>query len=113
MHRKKILLVDDSRTILMLEKFILRNDPYVLITATSGEEAIRKAAAEKPDLIVSGVDVCRLIREHEELRDVPLLLVGPRDQAGSPDFIPTPINAPELLAKVRAHLSAPVPSPRA
>jgi hypothetical protein len=36
MPRKKILLVDDSSTILMMEKFILRNDPYVVITAHVG-----------------------------------------------------------------------------
>lgn len=55
MNRKKILLVDDSSTILMMEKFILRNGPYDLVTATNGEEGVRKASEHLPDLILLDV----------------------------------------------------------
>jgi CheY-like chemotaxis protein len=85
-RRKTILLVDDSSTILMMEKFILRNDPYAVITASNGEEAVRKAAAEKPDLILldvvmprmSGFEACRLIRDNEELKHIPIIMVTTR-----------------------------------
>src|SRR5688500_5179507 len=60
MPRKKILLVDDSSTILMMEKFILRNGPYILITATNGEEAVTKAVTEQPDLILLDVIMPRM-----------------------------------------------------
>ena len=45
----KILLVDDSSTILMMEKFILRNGPYEIVTATNGEEGVLKAAEQMPE----------------------------------------------------------------
>lgn len=121
MPRKKILLVDDSSTILMMEKFILRNDPYILITASNGEEAVRKAALEKPDLILldvvmprmSGFEACRLIRDNAELQQTPIIMVTTRGEAqnvetgwvvGCTDYVTKPINAVELLAKVRSIL---------
>jgi DNA-binding response OmpR family regulator len=118
MHRKKILLVDDSSTILMMEKFILRNDPFLLLAASSGEEAVQKASAEKPDLILlatnmprmSGVEAWRVMRAMDELAHVPVLFVTPGGECthvtsewedGCTDFVTKPINAIELLAKVR------------
>src|SRR5687768_4632335 len=91
MPRKKILLVDDSSTILMMEKFILRNDPYILITASNGEEAVRKAAEELPDLILldvimprmSGFEACRLIRDNAALKDIPVIMVTTRGEAAN------------------------------
>ena len=124
MSRKKILLVDDSSTILMMEKFILRNDPYILVTASNGEEAVRKAATELPDLILldvimprmSGFEACRLIRDNDALKHIPIIMVTTRGESanvetgwlvGCTDYVTKPINAVELLAKVRSFLTEP------
>ena len=121
MKRKKILLVDDSNTILMMEKFILRNDPYELLSANNGEEAVVKAAQQQPDLILldvimpkmGGFEACRLIRENELTRSIPVIMVTTRGEAvnveagwanGCTDYVTKPINAVELLAKVRSIL---------
>jgi DNA-binding response OmpR family regulator len=122
MARKKILLVDDSSTILMMEKFILRNDPYTIVTASNGEEAVRKAVSEQPDLILldvimprmSGFEACRLIRDDDASKHIPIIMVTTRGEAanvetgwlvGCTDYVTKPINAVELLAKVRSILS--------
>jgi DNA-binding response OmpR family regulator len=121
MAHKKILLVDDSNTILMMEKFILRNDPFILITASNGEEAVHKAASEAPDLILldvimpkmGGFEACRRIRENDASKGIPVIMVTTRGEAdnvetgwlsGCNDYVTKPINAPELLAKVRNFL---------
>jgi len=121
MKRKKILLVDDSNTILMMEKFILRNDPYELVSASNGEEAVLKATEHQPDLILldvimpkmGGFEACRLIRENEITRSIPVIMVTTRGEAanvetgwanGCTDYVTKPINAVELLAKVRSIL---------
>ena len=121
MNRKKILLVDDSATILMMEKFILKNDPYELVTAGNGEEAVQKAVAFRPDLILldvmmpkmGGFDACRLIRANADTRSIPIIMVTTRGEAenietgwssGCTDYVTKPINAVELLSKVRSLL---------
>ncbi|HSY51672.1 MAG TPA: response regulator [Thermoanaerobaculia bacterium] len=119
MSPKKILLVDDSSTILMMEKFILRNNPYILTTASNGEEAVQKAVSEQPDLILldvvmpgmGGFEACRLIRENDASKHVPIIMVTTRGEptnvetgwlSGCTDYVTKPINAIELLAKVRS-----------
>jgi DNA-binding response OmpR family regulator len=121
MSRKKILLVDDSNTILMMEKFILRNGPYELLTASNGEEGVRKATEQVPDLILldvimpkmGGFEACRMIRDTEATRSIPIIMVTTRGEAanveagwanGCTDYVTKPINAIELLAKVRNFL---------
>jgi DNA-binding response OmpR family regulator len=118
MRRKKILLVDDSQTILLMETIILRNEPYDLITARDGAEAVRKAVDHRPDLILldvimprmGGFDACRILRGMEETRDTPIIMVTTRGEAanvesgwsnGCTDYLTKPINTIELLAKVR------------
>ena len=56
--RKKVLLVDDSSTILMMERMILAKLSLDLVTAMNGEEALARAEAERPDLI-SWIWSCR------------------------------------------------------
>jgi DNA-binding response OmpR family regulator len=122
MKRKKILLVDDSNTILMMEKFILRDQSYEILTASDGEEGVRKAIEHKPDLILldvimpkmGGFEACRRLREEDATRNTPIIMVTTRGEAtnvengwtaGCSDYVTKPINAFELLAKVRNFLS--------
>ena len=123
MKRKTILLVDDSNTILMMEKFILAKGGYDLITAMNGEEAVAKAQSARPDLILmdvimpkmSGFEACHRLREIEETKRTPIIMVTTRGEAanveagwsnGCTDYVTKPINAVELLAKVQNLLTA-------
>ena len=121
MQRKKILCVDDSATILMMERMILNKGPYDLITASNGEEAVHKALAERPDLILmdivmptmNGFDACRRIRQEELIKATPIIMVTTRGEvqnmengfeSGCNDYVTKPINATELLTKLRNFL---------
>ena len=121
MSNKTILLVDDSITTLMMEQMVLRTQPYKLITARNGREAVEKSAAERPDLILldvmmpemNGFEACRRIRENHSTVHTPIIMVTTRGeensvetgfQNGCNDYITKPINGTELLAKVRALL---------
>lgn len=121
--RKKILLVDDSSTVLLFEKMVLSKEPYDLVVAKDGQEGLEKAVAEHPHLILmdvmmprmDGVEACRQIRARGETARIPVILVTTRGEpesvangraAGCSDYVTKPINAAELLTKIRAHLAA-------
>lgn len=120
-RRKKILLVDDAETVLLMERMILQGEPYDLVTARDGDEAIAQALAERPDLILldivmpkkDGFEVCRLLRSHADTRHTPILLVSTRGEpqnveagfaSGCNDFITKPVDRLVLLSKIRSHL---------
>jgi CheY-like chemotaxis protein len=121
MSRKKILLVDDSATILMMERMILSKGPYELVTAVDGEDAVAKAVSERPDLILmdvimpkmNGFDAVRRIRQDAEVGATPIIMVTTRGEmenvengfsSGCNDYVTKPINAPELMTKLKALL---------
>ncbi len=121
MNRKTILLVDDSPTILMMEKFALAKCGYELLTAANGEEAIEWALARCPDLILldvvmpkmGGLEACRRLRALPETAHIPILMVTTRGEpenveagweSGCNDYVTKPIDTMELLLKVRSLL---------
>ena len=80
--KKKILLVDNVRSILEHEKGLLERDIFQIFTATSGQEALDVHKKEKADIIVMGLqmsgmggdEVCRVIRQDPASRHVPIIL---------------------------------------
>src|SRR5689334_10106571 len=119
--KKKILLVDDSHTVLLMERMILAKFPFDLITASSGEEAVAKACSEIPDLILmdvvmpkmNGFEAVAAIRQREATRRTPIIMVTTRGEsdnvekgfvAGCSEYVTKPINSLELLTKVRSCL---------
>lgn len=121
MTRKKILVVDDSRTALMVELMALRSGPFEIVTAGDGEEAIAKVRAERPDLVLldlvmprmDGLEACRRLREDPSTRTTPIIMVTTRGEmdsieagyaSGCSDYVTKPIDRTELLAKVNSLL---------
>jgi DNA-binding response OmpR family regulator len=121
MAKKKILLVDDSHTVLLLHRMMLSHCGYELITARDGQEALDKASTSHPDLIfldvhmprMDGFQTCRALRSRDETKNVPIILVTTRSEpqyvrqgfeSGCTDYITKPFDGEELLAKVRSHL---------
>lgn len=123
MEHKKILIVDDSSTALLMESMILKSGPYDLLTATDGEQAVETALAERPDLILldvvmpkmDGFEACRRLRAQEATKTTPIIMVTTRGEEqnvergfanGCDDYVTKPINGQVLLAKVRGLLGA-------
>ncbi len=122
MAAKKILLVDDSKTALLMERSMLeRHTSYHCVTASNGLEAIEKAQTESPDLVVmdvvmphmNGFEACQKMREQEKTRGIPIILVTTRGeeayieagfQSGCNDYITKPINGQELLKLLQSYL---------
>jgi DNA-binding response OmpR family regulator len=124
MHKKKILIVDDSRTALMMTSMLFDKQHFTILTASGGEEGIAKALAERPDLIlldvmmpkVDGFAVCRRLRQEASVRDVPIIMVTTRGEegnmeagysAGCSDYMTKPVDSVELAAKIANYLGDP------
>jgi CheY-like chemotaxis protein len=121
MMRKKILLVDDSNTVLLMERMLLAGCGYDIVTARDGEEGVAKAQSERPDLILldlvmpkmDGLEAAKRIRAQPTTSAIPIIMVTTRSEAsnleqsyrsGCNDYVNKPINNAELLAKVRSAL---------
>jgi len=121
MEKEIIMVVDDSPTELkiMTEPFIPKG--YRVITAMDGEEAIKMAEIEKPNLIVldvimpkmNGFQVCRKIKTTPELKDIKIILLTSKNQEsdefwgmkqGADAYMTKPFNGSELLAKAESLL---------
>ncbi|MCG0274948.1 MAG: response regulator transcription factor [Thermosediminibacteraceae bacterium] len=115
----KIMVVEDENSIRRFIVINLKRNGYEVIEAASGEEAVRKAIEEKPDLVVldvmlpgmDGFEVCRILRE--KLPDVAVIMLTARGQdmdkimgleLGADDYMVKPFNPLELTARIRAVL---------
>ena len=118
---KKILLVDDSPTAILWQRMILEEDKYEIVVAADGEEGIRVARAERPDLVLldvmmprmGGFETLRALRADDDLRDIPIIMVTTRGampdvmegyESGCNEYITKPLDRTELLMKVRSYL---------
>jgi DNA-binding response OmpR family regulator len=120
--KKKILLVDDSPTAILWQRLILEADHYEIVVATDGEEGVRLAKTEQPDLVLldvmmprmDGFEALREIRADDALRTTPILMVTTRSEmanvmqgyeSGCNEYITKPVDRSELLMKVRSYLT--------
>ena len=113
----KVLIVEDNEELLQILNTLF-SPFYQVILAGNGEEGLRKANEEKPDLIVSdvmmplmsGMEMCMKIKNNIELCHIPVVLLTALDsieyniegfQQGADDYISKPFNMEMLLLKVR------------
>lgn len=121
MPQATILVVDDSPTQMKLATNCLQTQGYRLITAVDGEEALRKIAVEKPDLIVldvilpgqNGFQICRQLKTAADTKGIPVVLLTSKNQdsdrfwgmkQGADAYLTKPYVESDLLAAVAKHL---------
>ena len=114
---KKILIVDDSSTARHFLQDVLGKAGYQVISAESGEEAITKAKAELPDLVLmdvvmpgmNGFQATRAITKDDATKHIPVLILTSKDmetdriwgmRQGATAFLSKPIDQAELLGKI-------------
>ena len=116
-----ILVVDDTPANLRLLSAMLEEQGYLVRPAPNGKLALASAKKDPPDVILldimmpemDGYEVCRHLKENEELRDIPVLFISALTETfdkvkalgvGGVDYIVKPFEEEEVLARVGTHL---------
>lgn len=116
--KPKILVVDDETHILHVVSLKLRNAGYEVITAEDGEEGFEAALEHRPNLVltdfqmpfVTGLELCKKLKEHELTRTTPALMLTARgfsitpeeiDQTNIAGVISKPFSPREILTRVQ------------
>ena len=115
---KKILAVDDERSIVRLVQVNLQRAGYEVVTAFDGKEALEKVASEEPDLVVldvmmpymDGFEVLQTLRKNPGTRDLPVIMLTAKAQdadvfrgwqSGVDCYLTKPFNPMELISFVK------------
>jgi twitching motility two-component system response regulator PilH len=114
-----VLVVDDSKTELMFLTDLLQKNGFSVKTAENAEDAFRRLAEEKPDLILmdvvmpgqNGFQLTRAISRDPLYSDVPIIMCTSKNQEtdrvwglrqGARDYVTKPVEVTELMAKIKA-----------
>ena len=121
MARKKVLVVDDEQHIIELIQFNLESSGFDVLTTDNGEEAIRIAENELPDVIlldlmlpgIDGFEACKKIRRNSKTSKIPIIMLTAKGEEtdkvlglelGADDYLTKPFSVRELTARIKAVL---------
>ena len=118
---KKVLIADDEPNIVISLEFLLRREGFAVLVAVDGEEALAKARAERPDLVLldvmmpkmNGFDVCQALRADPELAAMRILMLTAKGRdtevskgldLGADAYVTKPFSTKDLVVQVRSLL---------
>ena len=119
--KSHILIVEDEPPLIEVVRYNLEKEGYQVSVAEDGKRALNKVRESIPDLIIldwmlpelSGIEVCRQLREDPDSKDIPVIMLTARGEevdrlkvlaSGADDYVVKPFSPAELLARVRAVL---------
>ena len=122
--RKKVLVVDDQGSTILTLRFQVGHAGFDIITAGTGDKALKIIATDRPDLIMldvmmpqmTGFEVCRQLKDDPATKDIPVFIVtslhGDADSAiarssGANEFFTKPLKTEELVRMLRKYLGSP------
>jgi DNA-binding response OmpR family regulator len=117
MSRGKVLVVDDEEYIQHILNFSFGAEGFEVVTAADGEQAIKMAKAEKPDIIVldimmpkmDGYEACKRIKTDPQTKNIPVILLTAKGrevdrklgaEAGADDYVVKPFSPGRLIERV-------------
>lgn len=118
----KVVVVDDSKTILRTAEALLSEQGCWVVTASDGFESLAKIASFKPDVIfvdimmprLDGYQTCALIKANRQYREIPVVMLSSKDSifdmargrlAGSDKYLTKPFTKQDLLTAIYTHVS--------
>lgn len=121
MANEKILVVDDEEDILELVRYNLTKNGYKAVCVGTGEDALKAAKSESPDLIildlmlpgVDGLEVCKILKADSRTAAIPIVMLTAKGEEadvvaglelGADDYVTKPFSPRILLARLRAVL---------
>jgi two-component system, cell cycle response regulator DivK len=116
----KILVIEDNVQNMYLIRFLLESNGLTVLEALNGQDGIRLAHEEKPEIILldiqlpgmDGYEIAKIIRSSSDIKDIPIIAVtsyamaGDRERilaAGATDYIEKPINPETFVDQIRVH----------
>lgn len=117
--KEKILIVDDEKDIVKMLDYNLSREGLKTIFAYTGEDALKSALKELPDLImldlmlpgIDGLEVCKALKKEAKTANIPIIMLTAKTQEadkivglelGADDYITKPFSVREMIARVKA-----------
>jgi two-component system phosphate regulon response regulator PhoB len=121
MSKQTILIIEDERALVEVLTYNLKKEGYEVISASDGQEGLRRAQTALPSLIIldlmlpviEGLEVCRQLRSGARTRDIPILMLTARSeevdevvgfQMGADDYVAKPFKTKALIQRIKALL---------
>ena len=120
--KKKILIIEDYAHIVEVLRVRLENAGYAILTAFDGQEGLRSAREDHPDLIIldvmlpkmNGYKLCRLLKFDKKYQDIPIFMLTSRrkhsdrelgEKTGADEYLTKPYEPKELVRLIQRYLN--------
>jgi len=121
MSQQTILIIEDERALIEVLTYNLRKEGFEVLTASDGQDGLRRAQTALPDLVVldlmlpviEGLEVCRQLRNGARTKEIPILMLTARSeevdeivgfQMGADDYVTKPFKMKPLIQRIKALL---------